>query len=635
MVDRFQQQDLASARTGLPREDHSQSTAAAMVARIANSQRDQLLQEASQHYARAEGSFNQAGAYAQQLAAGLAANREAAAEERRKLQVSLARIDEDDNANAVFKSYTDKYAENPQDAAVEFEKDIPNMRAAFKERYKDDERALTKLMPYYHQNEKETLAKLQSWGDSAVNSRLSKRLQLLPEELSNKIDNLDGSMDQQYEAFQKLITSSSDIYHQMKVGTKDQAKIDEIDLQHSKLKRQLSRQFVSHLMTQTPDGEEGMNYIDSLRNIVGQAQKVGIPLSSEDQNKALEHLHSQRNIHEQEVITSIKSDTDLRVLDANKLKADLINAADDPKQLSNIAGQVQNRLQELDNRIEQVGKEPDSRIKKAKLAGLKQEQNSFISELGTELKLTRSFEQLQRTLTSYAQSQIRFQQSQIGWAQGQMRFNQGQADRVERIENKAARESKVQRVDSFNNDWGLIQNRLQSAWAKSPGQKQQQEISKIVNEAVPMLNLARASGTITSNSYGKYLNQLKKQTETAALRKVSEPFKLGFISWGGGEVKTLKGDAAKKATADAGQKYSAVVKQNQANFRALQDSFGQLNVLTTSKTEKAALTQYLHANMPRLLDSPGYKKLSPQKQSQARANVIRRAVQSFRAGDLD
>ncbi len=59
MVERFQQQQLASSQVGLPREDKSLSTAAAIVAQTANQQRDAVLQQASQQFAQADSNFSQ------------------------------------------------------------------------------------------------------------------------------------------------------------------------------------------------------------------------------------------------------------------------------------------------------------------------------------------------------------------------------------------------------------------------------------------------------------------------------------------------------------------------------------------------------------------------------------------------
>jgi hypothetical protein len=88
MVDRYQQQELASAQVGLPREDHSGSTAAKVIAETANAQRDAVLQQASKQFAQAETNFSQLSQNTAVLEAAMHQARKV--EQERMLQESLA-----------------------------------------------------------------------------------------------------------------------------------------------------------------------------------------------------------------------------------------------------------------------------------------------------------------------------------------------------------------------------------------------------------------------------------------------------------------------------------------------------------------------------------------------------------------
>ncbi|MBZ0188227.1 MAG: hypothetical protein K8F91_18400, partial [Candidatus Obscuribacterales bacterium] len=113
MVDRFQQQKLASAQTPVSEVDHSMSQGAALIAQAADRQRDMIMSTAAQHIANAQGSYSRANGFAQQaagsvvnmLSAGMRANKGAGDEERRRLNVAMARISENDLAEQTFNDY--------------------------------------------------------------------------------------------------------------------------------------------------------------------------------------------------------------------------------------------------------------------------------------------------------------------------------------------------------------------------------------------------------------------------------------------------------------------------------------------------------------------------------------------------
>ncbi len=637
MVQRYQQGQLASPVTGTPGVDQSAGVVEKQIATSAQQMQAQKLQaQASeralnvQNLQQAEQNFNQATNAFNYISeqAAIAQRRQAALDkaqedEQRRLQAQFDRIDEDDRMSNFVGGLKAKYGDNPQQAVADFQAQVPVMRQEFQDRHKDDQQKLRMLMPSQRAAESSSLSDLQSWARTTKNQNLGKRLSLMPEQLSNRIDSLSGNMLEQLQGYQKALKDTNGVYDSMRLSTVSQADHDEIYTKQLQLNHDAAKQFADHLVAQTPDGEEGLKYIDSLKTVFEKPLALGIAMSSADQKTLLEQLHSQRNAHEQDVITTIKGDSDIRILDANRIKADLISAADNPSKLHQLSLQVQDRFKTLDQQIALVSKEPDSKVRNAKLAGLKSEQNAFINEMGLDLKLVRSFEQIQRSVTTWAQGQLKFQQ-------GQMMFLQRQEDRQHAQEQKAVDEARAAKAESFNALWADTLKSLQSAWSEPAGTAQQQKISKIVNEAIPRLDSAMSAGIIGVDSYRKYNDELTKATKDGAAHKTNPP---GWFGLGGGTV-TLKGDALKKAQDTAEAQLAGVRKLQQEKFSAVQSSIEHLSSITTSKLERTTLTQYLTANLPILLESKGYKALSPADQAKRRASAVRQMVESYRKGEL-
>jgi hypothetical protein len=114
MVDRFQQQDLASAQVGLPREDKAMSTAAAIVASAANAQRDMAMQEAAQQFAQAQQGFGQATQSAAYLASALEQGRKVERERLLQEKIAAARYGASTALREASDALKTEFAGNPK-----------------------------------------------------------------------------------------------------------------------------------------------------------------------------------------------------------------------------------------------------------------------------------------------------------------------------------------------------------------------------------------------------------------------------------------------------------------------------------------------------------------------------------------
>ncbi|MBX9688202.1 MAG: hypothetical protein K2X27_15950 [Candidatus Obscuribacterales bacterium] len=642
MPPRYQQGQLQSPVTGTPGIDQSAGVAEQQIAQSSQQMHQaeqalsmQNLQQAEQSFLQSRNMFYN---YAQQQAAQQradAAIAKAKADEQRRLQAQFDRIDEDGRLDSVITDLKTRYADSPMKAVEDFKSQIPVLRQAFQDRHSDDQQKLRMLMPSQRQQEIGALSDLQTWASRTTTQNLNTRLQLMPVEIEDKINKLSGTWDQQVIGYQKAIDGANQIYGDLHNKALTQADRNEISMKMLQLNQGAGKQFVDHMMSQAPAGEEGIKFLDSLHGSVKVAEMFGVALNGDDKNTVLSKIQSQRNALEQDVIVGIKSDNDLNILDAKQLKFKLYQAANDPTQMHEIAGQVQDRYSDLEKQIAQVSKDPDSKIKNAKLAGLKQQQETLISELGLDVKMVRSFEQLQRTLTSFAQGQLRFQQSQLTFQQGQLRFAQGQEDRVKKLELENANNKLAESKGEFNREWGSTLNKLNQVFALPSGSKQQEAVSKVINEAQPLLDKALASGVITGTSYGSYIKQLKESNQAAGLKPQAKAgFQIGSFTIGGSSGAPLKGAEKQKAIDKSDADVANVLAAHQDNFRALNEAVNQLSALTAGKAERAILTEYVTANMPSLLNSKGYKKLSPADQAKQRAAAVRSAVQLYREGKL-
>lgn len=642
MVERYNQGELASSRTPLPTEDHSASQAAMLISQAADKQRDMIMSTAVGHLARAEGKFNQMQGFANQLASSLKATKGVGDEERRRLQVALAHRDENDLAEQTFNSYRQKYADNPDAALAAFEADKPQMRQAFQSRYEADPVAFRMLLPVHDGLERETKGRLEAWAQKAANSKLEGRLNLLPEEMASQIGSFQGSVDEQFHSFQNLLKSADATYMEMYKSAQDPGTQDGIKLQHMKLGRKLSQDFVSHLVAQTPDGEQGLKYIDNLSNVVQNAHALGLPLSPDDQKSAVDTLRTVRADSEKDILLGVQTEGNLKLLSVNRYKADIYaaSAAGDKKELTRLSTEIKGHLDGLNQRIEQVGQEPDSTIKKAKLVELKKEQNSLISEIGMELNQQRTLVNIQNSITRMAWAAAGQQRALVTFARGNFLFAQSQADRTQRLEDKsdklAASIADEKRIDSFNKDWSNVIKDTRSMWALPAGEQQQAVMQGIANKAVPILNKALKAGTIDATSYKNYLDEVDRNMQNVRDFKTSKPANFFGVQlpWGGGQTVQLSGKERAKAREAAQQDFGKTMQKHGALYDDLDTAFGMLNTQTLSKREKAVMTQYMDEKLPSFFRNERYQSAKSPQRAQLTAAWINAKLNDYRKGKL-
>lgn len=633
MVERFQQKPLASSLTGLPREDHSMSKAAALIAQAADRSRDLAMQTAASDFARAGALFNQAGYQARALTAGMGGNKAAAEEERRRMQVALARIDEDDAANAMYSSFKEKFAGNPQEAVAAFKAEVPNMRASFRQRYGNDPIAMRMLLPVHHQNEQEVLGRLSAWAEKASNANLESRLRLLPEELTDRVANLGGSISEQFEGLQKIYRSSSDIYEAMYNSAQDEATRNDIKFKRYRLENTLAKSFVDHLTSQTPDGEEGISYIKDLEGIITNSRQLGLPLAPNDQKHAVEQLRSFKRDQERDVLDSVSIDGTLQVYEAKKVMRDILNASEagNTGKLKELAGTVNKRMDMLDQKVAELEKEPDSDIKKAKIAEYRKEQDVYISELGKQLGEQRTIQRIEWAVQGMARAQAATARA---IANESRRATEREIRMMEKEERRSISEAQEKRLSAFNDQWSSIMKRKHAAYALPAGKQQQMALKAIADEALPVLDNALKSGTIKPDSWNSYTESLQKSLVEASQFKTSKPANIFGFQWGGGQTTKLKKEDATKARMKAEQEWGALVKSKRSTFDDLDAGYKMLGTLTTNKGEEARLRQFMSERLPKMLESQKYKTLPPAERQAELARRIKNMVMQHRQGTL-
>lgn len=624
MPPRFQQKQLASQVVGTPGLDQSAGVVERQIAQSADAMAQAQAAGAMQDLRQSEQSFVQA---RQMFQAVQAQNRIQARldkqieDEQRRQAVQFDRLDEDGRLNAFVQSLQDKHKANPYGAVEEFKQQLPVLTQDFQNRYSDPIR-LRMLQGGQRTAFNTALSHVQQWAQKTETENISSKAALMPEQIKAEISKLSGSRDQQLLAFQSRLTSYNQIYDGMRGSALNEATKNEILTKQLKFTSDASGQFFDHMISQTPEGEAGLKHIDWLTQVAKSSSMFGIPMDPKDQVQLIGKLKEVRKAEESGLIQDIEGDTTIRVLDANKLKVDLYNSANDPKALANITHQVQSRLNELDGMIAQVSKEPESRVRNAKLAGLKKQQNTFVTELGMEHTLTRNFEQLQRTLESQARSRISFERSTIGFFQGQLRFQQGQEDR-------AANAAKLQQADAVNQGWATIQQDLAAAKAKPAGLARQAEINKIVEKGIQFVNQHGSSGVLTAKDYGARLDSLKGEVTGAQAVKTTK-------DWFG-NVKTvpLKEADARKAKLSAEQDFGKMVERETVKFNHMQTAATQLHTLTTNKLERAQVQMFLDSNMPTMLNSPKFQAKPPAEQRTEIAKKVKQTLDAYRHGTLN
>lgn len=631
MPPRYRQGQLASPVTGTPGLDKSAGMAERQIAQNADAMAKGDAALAMGQLNQAEQTFNQArGQFFYMNQQQIAEQRRQEAlkrqeqEEDRKLQVQMDRLDEDKLLESRVAQVKQKFQDEPERAAEEFKKLIPQLEGEFQTRHNGDRKALRMLMPSQRQAQIGALGEIESWAEKTRKANLEKRLNLLPEKMSQSIAELSGTFDDQLFGYQKALAGTNAVYDQLrdtalKQGRK--ADHDEIFKRQFQINNGTTREFFDHVMAQIPEGEAGLDAIEKIKGYVQFSRQYGLPIDAKDQRTVMEHLTALKGTHEQEVIVGIKGDNDIKVIDANRIKTQLYQAANSPRDMQRIAMKVEKRLDDLDKQIAVVEKEPESKIRNAKLAGLKQEQNVFISEMGLDLKLGRTFDQIQRTLTTFAQGQLRFQQSQLLFSQGQNRLLEGLAD-------KKATEERVQAVEGFNRDWIKLRTDLLRAGATNAGTKQREEISATVGAAMPRLNQAFAAGIVSPGDYERYLNILTDSLEKAGLKDTVKP-------WIGPEqTKTLKGKQKEQALDQSTKQFNQIAARNQADLVMQTDALNQLNTLTMNKAERVYLTQFISARLPATLKDENFRKQSPERQKAIIAQRVQKAVAMYRKGEL-
>ncbi|MBS2008251.1 MAG: hypothetical protein JST01_14480 [Cyanobacteria bacterium SZAS TMP-1] len=637
MVERYKQGQLASPVVGTPGLDKSAGQGALAIAQASDAMNQRLGALALQAGQQQQQNFQQAAAAFHQY--GAQKNYEARIQkaqdmENRRQQIQFDRLDEDNNLSNYLTDLQTKHADNPTQALDQFKTDLPLLQQQFQDRYSNDPIKLRMLMPSQRSAMMQAQSGLKQWATQTTTNNLNRRLALMPEDTTQKIGGLSGSLEDQLKGYKSIMAGQNSIYEDLKNKALTPDVRDQIATKQMSLNNDAAKSFVNNALAKLPDGEDGVHYLDTMRTALKNPRAFGLDLHPDDHVQLVAKVNAEHTAQQQVVITGIRDNAALETLDVNKYKQRLLLSGGDPKQMTSILGEVQDKVDELNKRVALVSKEPDSPVKLAKLTGLKQTQSTLINEIGLEVKQERQHQQDQR-------QNIMFQHHMEAWAQravqqqrNDMRFNQWVADVAARGVKNEADKIKLDNVDKFSSYWGTLQKDITAAYQIKAGPDRQKAMHSIVDKAIPVLNDALHNGAITGDTYGSHLNSLQKDMETVAGTTTTKPAEFLGMRFGNETTKVLPQKDKAKAEAQAQAEFGAIVAAKQANFAHMEDARTQLGALTTSKAEKVILNQYINQKLPLMLNSKTFQSKSPQEQQRDLAKAVRESVTLFRQGKL-
>jgi len=625
MPPRYNQGQIASPVVGTPGVDPSAGKGAEIAAQSIDRMREAETAAAIGQFRQAEQSFNAARGsffYAQQQNFYNARQKKLEEDEQRRLQVQFDLLDEHDRVAGVVADLQSRHKENPFEAVKEFQTKSPQMREEFQQKYGGDPLRLRMLMPAQRQKESAAVESLRSWATQTVNDNLNRRLSLLPEQLSQKIDNLSGSFVEQLTTFRQQLENTNGIYTTMRESAVTQAHSDQVATKQINLNHEAARQFKDHLLAQIPVSEDGLNQLGFLEEIAKTPHKFGIPLESKDHKTFVGEIQTARTHFEKQITTNIQTDGFIKVADAKIMRLALDDAQSDPIAMSRIDKQIKDQARAVGQQIKLAEREPNETIRKAKVLALKQELSELVGGAEKETSAQRALESIERSRRGEARA-IQ------GMAMSIIRFQQGQEDRTKRVE-----EGKI--VEEFNGRWTNFLTASQRVLGQGSGPEQQLAMEKVARNAVQVLDDAVATGAITSKEYGTRMNQVKAQMNlvSGGTKTVDDKF-LGMIPTGGKRLVPLTDKEKKVKAAELQTQFGQLVTSEVGRLNVMKSSVGMLKTLTRDASEHAFLESYLYTNLPRVLEAQSYQKLPQEKKDAFRANFIRNAVTRFRAGNLE
>lgn len=642
MPPRYQQGGLPSPVTGTPGIDQSAGAVEREIAQTADRLGAIQTGQAMNTLRNAEGFFYQAQRSFNQIASEMAARQRQAAAikqaeevEKRKEQVQWDLMDEDKRLDGILSDLKTQYADNPYGALDAWKQQAPQVQDDFLKRYANDPIKQRMVMPFYRQGINRLDQSVAAWAESTDKSIREARKAALPLETLADIAELRGTTDDQMRGFMGKLSHVAGLYDtwiQQAEARRLPAEVIKLKSEKQQLAFDASKAFVQHLEGQTPEGEAGLSYLSQLKEVIKSPETSGIALTDNDRLQAINKIESYRSARVQDLVEDQRGNNAIELMDIGKFKWTLENSAKDPAAMANAAAKIQETYQQLESRIAQAEKEPPSEMRLEKLRGLKDQQKALISSFGLEQRMMNSFEATQRAVAKAIESSAR---SAERMAMSQAKFQAWQSDQATKAKKEELANQKAAATGIFNRDWAGIQNQYAAAFALPPGKEQQAEILKIANKAQPILDAAVAKGIINGDTYGKYLSQGQRHIEDAMKIKESQPWiKIGSFSFGGGAVTPLKGTEKMKAAIEAQKQAAEIVKSKQEHFAAMNEAINQVSINSTSKPEREFLSSFINANLPSLLNSAGYKSLSPAEQAKRRAKAVNAAIMQYRQGKL-
>lgn len=633
MVERYKQGQLASPVVGTPGLDKSAGQGALAIAQASDAMNQRLGALALQAGQQQQQNFQQAAAAFHQY--GAQKNYEARIQkaqdmENRRQQIQFDRLDEDNNLSNYLTDLQTKHADNPTQALDQFKTDLPLLQQQFQDRYSNDPIKLRMLMPSQRSAMMQAQAGLKKWATDTTTKNLNSRLEQMPQELEQAVGGLTGTLQEQLDGFHKHLGKVSQIYGDLKNNAVTPAVAAHIKAKEDALNLDAGKAFVNNALAQIPDGEDGMQYLKTVKAALKNPRAFGIPLDTNDHKNFVSEVDGRIHDHEQIVITGIKGQNDLDVLDARNLRAKLFQAYDDPAKMRDIAKDVEGRLDNLNKLTAQVSKEPDGLIKNTKLAGIKSVQTALIGESGQELQLQRNHEQLMRQMRLDSQRQFLIMQGQgdrlLRLADRQDRLDrQAESDRIKAL-GLQTESVKIQRQGVWNSDWSGILNDVAKASAAKTAAERQQQMSKVVDQGMTKLQKALHSGAIDADAYDTHYKKLVEASQGVAGAQTSKPLIFGI---GGGE-RVLKGKELEKAKQEAERAVAALAVKHAADAEYHQTAQNMLNGLTMGTKENVILTQKLNAGLPKMIGSKTFQSKPPAQQQADLAAAVRALVTTHR-----
>lgn len=659
MVTRYNQPQLPSLVVGTPGLDQSAGVAAAAVAKASNTavsenlqtadrmgdQAKGLEQQAQNSYGQAQQSFGRS--ISESVQAVGDAQRQARyqaeqAAQQRSLQNSLlasnAKLGQQAQVDTAVAQYKAQFSGDPYAAPDAFTKTgVPTLQKSLLGQYTDPYTQRT-MIPQVNTMLEAARGDLQSWAPKAVTEKVQGQLDLIPKQITEMVGNIDPtkSVVDQLSTYHKIMATGLDPYQTLKTQSAlIPGKGDQIDAAATELKQVASKQFAQNGISSISDDATGLVQYRQWQQVLEHPEISGLQLKGEDRSALLSQLNAQKNTSVKSQTDSIQSDSQISLANIKVQQVQLAENFQNPQVRDQITTAMHDTLADLQSQLKQTQGQPaapgspEETIKKAKLLSIDQQLGQLLGGEKQSLNETNGFEALQRTMQTFAHSQVTFAQGQQKFLQGQTSFQEGQTKFVQGQTDRDTKTAHTAAVNVYNQQMQPLIEQQNTVLGMPIGGDRLKAAQDHAKQLTDVADSAFKSGAISANQYGA----IQKQA-TDLIQKSEFKMNGGILGFGAGpQAPKTPADKA-QATLDANQKMTQVSKLGQQNISNVQTLIKMSGNYTSDPNEAALVTKFLLTHGQAGLDKMRSKVTSPQQLDQAMPGYLRNIIDQVRKGQI-